>query len=96
MRVRCRLYVRASVSTTSLPAIEGWLFQALEDPSDSLSVLPVHCFGDLDRAGMQILAILREVFSPPGPPLGVRHTGNSRACWRQAEDTHRNWRQKLS
>lgn len=63
-RVGCRLYLRAPVSTTSLPEIERWLFQPLEDErDDSLSpVVPVCFFGDLDHAGMQILASLREVF----------------------------------
>lgn len=60
-RAGCRLYLRAPVSTTSLPAIESWLFQSLEERDDS-RVVPVFFFGDLDHAGMQILASLREVF----------------------------------
>lgn len=52
----CRLYLRAPASPASLPAIETWLFAPLDD------ALPVHFFGDLDYAGMQILASLREVF----------------------------------
>lgn len=52
----CRLYLRAPASAASLPAIESWLFAPADD------ALPVHFFGDLDYAGMQILASLREVF----------------------------------
>lgn len=55
-RAGCRLYLRAPASAAALPAIESWLFAPFED------TLPVHFFGDLDYAGMQILASLREVF----------------------------------
>ena len=55
-RAGCRLYLRAPVSTTSLPAIENWLFQPLADERDGSRVVPVCFFGDLDHAGMQILA----------------------------------------
>jgi len=61
-RAGCQLYLRAPVSTTSLPAIENWLFQPLADERDGSRVVPVCFFGDLDHAGMQILASLREVF----------------------------------
>jgi hypothetical protein len=58
-----RLYVRTGTSGTSLSygsnpsgiaALEAWLFDG--------ALLPVTFFGDLDFAGMQILASLREVF----------------------------------
>lgn len=60
----CRLYLRAQTNTTSLPEIESWLFQpqALEAGRHGTPMVPVHFFGDLDHAGMQILASLREVF----------------------------------
>lgn len=61
-RAGCSLYLRAPVSTTSLPEIESWLFQRLEDERNGSPIVPVHFFGDLDHAGMQILASLREVF----------------------------------
>lgn len=61
-RAGCRLYLRAPVSTTSLPPIESWLFQPLEVERDGSPAMPVCFFGDLDHAGMQILASLREVF----------------------------------
>lgn len=61
-RAGCCLYLRAPVSTTSLPEIENWLFQPQEDGRDGSPVVPVCFFGDLDHAGMQILASLREVF----------------------------------
>lgn len=50
----CRLYLRTPSSDSALPDIEAWLFDAAE--------APVCFFGDLDYAGMQILASLREVF----------------------------------
>lgn len=53
-RSGCRLYLRAPSSNAGLPAVESWLFGAAE--------VPVGFFGDLDFAGMQILASLREVF----------------------------------
>ena len=74
-RQSCRLYVRASHGDTvavdaavgpgladgladglaaGLAAVNAWLF--------GLSPLPVRFFGDLDYAGLQILASLREVF----------------------------------
>jgi hypothetical protein len=61
-RAGCRLYLRAPVSTTSLPEIESWLFQPLEVERNGAPPVPVCFFGDLDHAGMQILASLREVF----------------------------------
>ena len=71
-RQTCRLYVRPSHGDTlalapstgpGLAAVSDWLF--------GLSPLPVRFFGDLDFAGLQILASLREVFPeaqawPPG------------------------------
>lgn len=53
-RTGCRLYLRAPSDAADLPSIESWLFDAEERS--------VHFFGDLDHAGMQILANLREVF----------------------------------
>ena len=62
-RQSCRLYVRPSHGETvaldpavapGLAAVSAWLF--------GLSPLPVRFFGDLDYAGLQILASLREVF----------------------------------
>lgn len=62
-RQACRLYVRPSQGETvaldpavgpGLAAVSAWLF--------GLSPLPVRFFGDLDFAGLQILASLREVF----------------------------------
>lgn len=53
-RPGCRLYLRTPSSSAGLPAIESWLFGAVD--------MPVGFFGDLDFAGMQILARLREVF----------------------------------
>lgn len=51
----CTLYVRASSSARGSPeAVADWLFGGRE--------LPVRFFGDLDYAGMRILAGLREVF----------------------------------
>lgn len=59
----CRVYLRTAMtgtlsmdppSTRGLAAVSDWLF----DRAD----LPVRFFGDLDYAGMQILASLREVF----------------------------------
>lgn len=61
-RAGCRLYLRAPAPAASLPAIESWLFQAPWDERDDSPVAPVYFFGDLDHAGMQILASLREVF----------------------------------
>ncbi|WP_342619567.1 hypothetical protein [Rhodoferax sp. GW822-FHT02A01] len=60
-RAGCRLYLRAPASATSLPEIESWLFQP-EDELASSSPVPVYFFGDLDFAGMQILASLRDIF----------------------------------
>ena len=60
----CRLYVRAThgealgldaSAASGLEAVGAWLFGRSE--------LPVRFFGDLDFAGMQILASLREVFA---------------------------------
>lgn len=54
----CRLYVRASSLSGgdgNLGVVEDWLFGTTE--------LPVHFFGDLDYAGMQILSSLRSVFA---------------------------------
>lgn len=65
-RAGCRLYLRASAPTTSLPAIETWLFEGLTENGGILPQHPVHFFGDLDYAGMQILASLREVFPCAG------------------------------
>lgn len=65
-RAGCRLYLRAPASTPSLPAIERWLFEPLEDEREGSPVVPVCFFGDLDHAGMQILASLREVFPQAG------------------------------
>lgn len=62
-RQGCRIYVRSSHGETlalepsvgsGLNAVAAWLF--------GRSDLPVCFFGDLDHAGMQILASLREVF----------------------------------
>ena len=62
-RQGCRIYVRSSHGETlaldhsvsrGLDAVGAWLF--------GRSALPVCFFGDLDYAGMQILATLREVF----------------------------------
>jgi len=50
-----RLYLRMpSSASAGLSAVESWLFGAAD--------VPVGFFGDLDFAGMQILASLREVF----------------------------------
>lgn len=65
-RAGCRLYLRAFAPTTSLPAIEAWLFEGLADNRGALHQYPVYFFGDLDYAGMQILAGLREVFPYAG------------------------------
>jgi len=65
-RAGCRLYLRAFAPTTSLPAIEAWLFEGLADDSGLLHQHSVYFFGDLDYAGMQILASLREVFPCAG------------------------------
>ncbi|MDW3686108.1 hypothetical protein RA280_31095 [Cupriavidus sp. CV2] len=60
-RQGCRLYVRASPWSDKSPRndglqeVEAWLFGAAD--------LRVRFFGDLDYAGMQILASLREVFA---------------------------------
>lgn len=62
-RQGCRIYVRSSHGEMAamdpsvgrgLDAVHAWLF--------GRSSLPVRFFGDLDFAGMQILASLREVF----------------------------------
>lgn len=62
-RSGCRVYLRAGhtetlvlepCSTRGLAIVNHWLFDRAE--------LPVRFFGDLDFAGMQILASLREVF----------------------------------
>ena len=62
-RQTCRLYVRPSHGDVvafdpsigqGLAGVSAWLFDQ--------ALLPVHFFGDLDFAGMQILASLREVF----------------------------------
>jgi hypothetical protein len=59
----CRVYVRTELtatpaaepaSTRGLSIVNDWLFDRAE--------LPVRFFGDMDYAGMQILASLREVF----------------------------------
>lgn len=51
----CRLYLRAAAGrVVDVRVVEDWLFGASE--------LPVFFFGDLDYAGMQILASLRAVF----------------------------------
>jgi hypothetical protein len=57
----CRIYLRTPLSealalpsANGLRAVQDWLF----DQAD----LPVRFFGDLDHAGLQILASLREVF----------------------------------
>lgn len=66
-RSGCRIYLRAThadaltldpSSASGLEAIGTWLF--------GRSKLPVRFFGDLDFAGMQILASLREVFPDAG------------------------------
>lgn len=55
-REGCRVYLRAAPQCAAqLPAVEDWLFGSEE--------LPVSFFGDLDYAGMQILANLRTVFA---------------------------------
>ncbi|MDR1461862.1 MAG: DUF2220 domain-containing protein [Azoarcus sp.] len=61
-RAGCRLYLRAPASAESLPAIESWLFEQSKDERNGPSACLVHFFGDLDHAGMQILASLREIF----------------------------------
>jgi hypothetical protein len=61
-RAGCRLYLRAPASAASLPMIESWLFEPLGYERSGSPVAPVYFFGDLDHAGMQILASLREVF----------------------------------
>ncbi|MGE0351584.1 hypothetical protein, partial [Hydrogenophaga sp.] len=61
-RAGCRLYLRAPASIAALPEIESWLFQPLKDDQSGVPAMPVSFFGDLDYAGMQILASLREVF----------------------------------
>lgn len=67
-RSGCRLYLRAPASNAALAAIENWLFAP---PRDPYSAPPVYFFGDLDHAGMQILASLREVF----PQASAWHPG---------------------
>ncbi len=52
----CRVYLRASPQCAAqLSDVEDWLFSSAE--------VPVFFFGDLDYAGMQILASLRAVFA---------------------------------
>ncbi len=68
-RSGCRLYLRTPASPASLPAIEAWLFAPPQDQRSGAP--PVYFFGDLDHAGMQILASLREVF----PQAGAWRTG---------------------
>ena len=58
-----RLYLRMPSAGGDLSAVESWLFGAAQ--------VPVSFFGDLDFAGMQILASLREVF----PGAGAWHPG---------------------
>lgn len=53
-----RLYLRMPSANAGLAAVESWLFGAVK--------VPVTFFGDLDFAGMQILASLREVFPGAG------------------------------
>ncbi len=53
-RSGCQLYLRASGSGRDLSAVEHWLFE--------YRPLPVHFFGDLDFAGLDILRRLREQF----------------------------------
>lgn len=65
-RTGCRLYLRAPASTPSLPEIERWLFRPLKDERNGAPPVQVCFFGDLDHAGMQILASLREVFPQAG------------------------------
>ncbi|MFK2929744.1 hypothetical protein ISP14_02955 [Dyella agri] len=65
-RPGCRLYLRAFAPATSLLAIEDWLFDEQPESGDTGQQAPVHFFGDLDYAGMQILASLREVFPQAG------------------------------
>lgn len=66
-REGCRVYLRAGrgdtiglapSASTGVAAVGGWLFDRIE--------LPVRFFGDLDYAGLQILASLREVFPDAG------------------------------
>jgi len=61
-RASCRLYLRAPASIASLPAIENLLFEQPNNERSTAATLPVYFFGDLDHAGMQILASLRQVF----------------------------------
>jgi hypothetical protein len=53
-RSGCRLYLRAPSTDVDLSNVEAWLFGSAD--------VPVGSFGDLDFAGMQILASLLEVF----------------------------------
>ncbi|HNG82649.1 MAG TPA: DUF2220 family protein [Burkholderiaceae bacterium] len=55
-RSGCRLYLRAPAPADALAAVEAWLFDAAGHDC------PVAFFGDLDWAGLRILASLREVF----------------------------------
>lgn len=57
-RSGCRVYPRAPSQPTALPAIESWLFGTHPGSQG----YPVYFFGDLDYAGLHILANLREVF----------------------------------
>lgn len=86
-RAGCRLYVRGGAAP--LDAVEAWLFGD--------ATLPVQFFGDLDPAGLRILAQLREVFPgaqawQPGYELLARlieqgggHTPEQAAKAQQAE-----------
>ncbi len=65
-RAGCRVYLRAPAFSTLLPAIETWLFDRQEDEQGDPFMHAVGFFGDLDYAGMQILANLREVFPQAG------------------------------
>lgn len=63
-RQGCRLYARvASLSNVAPPMVGGESLGALENWLFGAADLPVHFFGDLDYAGMQILSSLREVFA---------------------------------
>jgi hypothetical protein len=62
-RAGCRLYLRAPAPAAHLSAIEVWLFEEEGDGQQRhRKRRPMYFFGDLDYAGMQILASLREVF----------------------------------
>jgi hypothetical protein len=65
-RQHCRLYARAGASDLpgipSPPSEPANGYRAVEDWLFGAAACQVHFFGDLDYAGMQILASLREVF----------------------------------